>query len=52
MEAVYTVFAGHKKTVKTEKLNNSRHCNMYRTYGQLFTPAISALPPSVAVVLG
>ena len=26
--------------------------HMYRKYGQIFTPAISALPPSVVGVLG
>jgi hypothetical protein len=30
----------------------SRAMHMYRTYGQMFAPAISALPPSMVVVLG
>ena len=32
--------------------NLIRVTHMYRTYGQIFAPALSALPPSVVVVLG
>ncbi len=30
----------------------SRATHMYRMYGQMFAPAISALPPSMVVVVG